>query len=67
MDSPPNDKWGCWVFSRLVCMRYRLYSTNLVCFANEGFWYWCGLESLIIGSYIYHLDVIAGTHAMLLI
>ena len=48
-------------------MRYRLYSTNLVCLANERFWYWCGLESLIIGSYVYHLDVIAGMHAMLLI
>ena len=48
-------------------MRYCLYSTNLVCLANERFWYWCGLESLIIGSYVYHSDVIAGTHAMLLI
>ena len=25
------------------------------------------LESLFIGSYVYHLDVIAGMHAMLLI
>ena len=49
-------------------MRYHLYSSsNLVCLANERVWYWCGLESLIIGSYVYHLDVIVGMHAMLLI
>ena len=42
MDSPPNDKWGFWVFNRLVCRVYRLYSTNLVCLANERFWYWYG-------------------------
>ena len=44
-----------------------LYSTNLVCLANERFWYWYGWIPLFIGSYIYHSDVIAGTHAMLLI
>ena len=33
---------GFWVFNRLVCRRYRLYSTNLVCLANERFWYWYG-------------------------
>ena len=36
---------------------YQLYSTNLVCLASERF-VW--LESLFIGSYVYHLDVIAG-------
>ena len=36
------DKWGFWVFSRLVCRRYRLYSTTLECLANERFWYWYG-------------------------
>ena len=56
------------VFSRLVCMRYccTLHQT-LYAWLMRGVWYWCGLESLIIGSYIYHSDVIAGTHAMLLI
>ena len=33
---------GVWVFNMLVCMMYRLYSTNLVCLANERFWYWYG-------------------------
>ena len=37
-DSPPNDKWGLGVFDMLVCRMYRLYSTNLVCLANERFW-----------------------------
>ena len=36
------DKWGFGVFNRLVCRRSRLYSTNLVCLANERFWYWYG-------------------------
>ena len=56
------------VFSKLVCMRYHctLHQT-LYAWLMRGVWYWCGLESLIIGSYIYHSDVIAGTHAMLLI
>ena len=42
-------------------MRYRctLHQT-LYAWLMRGVWYWCGLESLIIGSYIYHLDVIAG-------
>ena len=56
------------VFSKLVCMRYHctLHQT-MYAWLMRGVWYWCGLESLIIGSYIYHLDVIAGMHAMLLI
>ena len=58
---------GFWYLVYRFVGWYWLYSTNLVCLANEGFWYWCGLESLIIGSYVYHSDVIAGTHAMLLI
>ena len=41
-DSPPNDKWGFWLFNGLVCRMYRLYSTNLVCLASERFWYWYG-------------------------
>ena len=61
---------GCYLglFSRLVCMRYHctLHQT-LYAWLMRGVWYWCGLESLIIGSYIYHSDVIAGMHAMLLI
>ena len=31
-----------WVFIRLVCRMYQLYSTNLVCLANERVWYWYG-------------------------
>ena len=62
-----RDKWGFWVFNRLVCRRYWVYSTNLVCLASERVLVLVWLESLFIGSYIYHLDVIAGTHAMLLI
>ena len=58
---------GFGIFSKLVLYEVPLYSTNLVCLANERFWYWCGLESLIIGSYVYHLDVIAGVYTMLLI
>ena len=46
---------------------YRVYSTNLVCLANERVLVLVWLESLFIESYIYHLDVIAGMHAMLLI
>ena len=46
---------GCYlgVFSRLVCMRYHctLHQT-LYAWLMRGVWYWCGLESLIIGSYI---------------
>ena len=37
---------------------YRWYSTNLVGLVSERF-VW--LESLFIGSYVYHSDVIAGT------
>ena len=37
-----------------------MYSTNLVCLASERFMCIVWLESLFIGSYIYHLDVIAG-------
>ena len=63
-------KIGCYlgIFSRLVCMRYHctLHQT-LYAWLMRGVWYWCGLESLIIGSYVYHSDVIAGTHAMLII
>ena len=49
-------------------MRYHctLHQT-LYAWLMRGVWYWCGLESLLIGSYIYHLDVVAGVHAMLLI
>ena len=56
------------LFSKLVCMRYccTLHQT-LYAWLMRGVWYWCGLECLIIGSYIYHSDVIAGMHAMLLI
>ena len=54
-----SDKLVCGVFgifSKLVCMTVPLYSSsNLVCLANERVWYWCGLESLIIGFYVYHL------------
>ena len=46
---------------------YQLYSTNLVCLASERFCMVVWLESLFIGSYICHSDVIAGTQAMLLI
>ena len=66
-DFPPNDKWGFWVINRLVCRMYWVYSTNLVCLANERVLVLVQLGSLFIGSYIYHSDVIAGTHAMLLI
>ena len=63
-----SDRLLLGVFSKLVCMRYHctLHQT-LYAWLMRGVWYWCGLESLIIGSYVYHSDVIAGTHAMLLI
>ena len=63
-----DDRLLFGVFSKLVCMRYHctLHQT-LYAWLMRGVWYWCGLESLIIGSYVYHSDVIAGMHAMLLI
>ena len=57
--------WGLGIW-QVGLYEVPLYSSsNLVCLANERVWY--GLESLVIGSYIYHSDVIAGMHAMLLI
>ena len=38
----PGDKWGFGLFNRLFCRMYRLYPTNLVCLANERFWYGYG-------------------------
>ena len=66
MDSPPNDKWGFvflkgWFVGGTGCILQTLYAWLM-----RGFgivW----LESLFIGSYVYHLDVIAGMLAMLLI
>ena len=58
---------GFGIFSKLVCMRYCFTLQTLYAWLMRGFGYWCGLESLIIVSYIYHSDVIAVTHAMLLI
>ena len=55
------------LFNSLVCRMYQLYSTNLVCLADERVLVLVWLESLFIGSYVYHSDVIAGMHAMLLI
>ena len=52
---------GVFVLLNVVCRMYQLYSTNLVCLASERFMYWVWLESLFIGSYVYHSDVIAGT------
>ena len=62
-----NDKWGFgyligWFVGCTSCTLQTLYAWLM-----RGFWYLVWLESLFIGSYIYHLDVIAGTHAMLLI
>ena len=42
MDSPPNDKWGFWYLIGRFVGWYWLYSTNLVCLANERFWYLYG-------------------------
>ena len=67
MDSPPNDKWGFglligWFVGCTGCTLQTLYAWLM-----RGFWVLVWLESLFIGSYIYHSDVIAGMHAMLLI
>ena len=67
MDSPPNDKWGFGYLIGWFVGWYRWYSTNLVCLANERVLVFVWLESLFIGFYVYHSDVIAGTHVMLLI
>ena len=47
-----NDRLLFGVFSSLVCMRYHctLHQT-LYAWLMRGVWYWCGLESLIIGSH----------------
>ena len=42
MDSPPNAKWGFGYLIGWFVGWYQLYSTNLVCLANERFWYWYG-------------------------
>ena len=55
-----NDKWGFGYLIGWFVGGYQLYSTNLVCLANERFWYWYGWNRLFIGSYVYHSDVIAG-------
>ena len=34
-----DDKWGFWYLIGRFVGWYRLYSTNLVCLANERFWY----------------------------
>ena len=56
MDSPPMIGWGfCWFVMCTECT-----PTNLFAWLSERFMYiW--LQSLVIGSYVYHLDVIAGT------
>ena len=66
MNSPPNDKWGFgyligWFVGCTGCTLQTLYAWLMRGFGNGM------VESLFIGSYAYHLDVIAGTHAMLLI
>ena len=66
MDSPPNDKWGFgyligWFVGGTSCTLQTLYAWLM-----RGFGIGV-LESLFIGSYVYHSDVIAGMHAMLLI
>ena len=60
MDSPPNDKclvlpkvW--WFVGCTGCTLQTLYAW----FVGVNVFVW--LESLFIGSYIYHSDVIAGT------
>ena len=59
MDSPPNDKWDFglnkrWFVGCTGCTLQTLYAWLV-----RGFVFvW--LESLFIGSYIYHSDVIAG-------
>ena len=60
------DKWGFrllkgWFVGCTGCTLQTLYAWLMrgLCVV------W--LESLFIGSYVYHLDVIAGTQAMLLI
>ena len=51
-----------WLVGGTGCTLQTLYA-----WPNERFWYWYGWNPLFIGSYIYHSDVIAGMHAMLLI
>ena len=55
MDSPPNDKYcftgGLW---EVPVVPYKPFAWLV-----RGKFVW--LESLFIGSYIYHSDVIAGT------
>ena len=66
MDSPPNDKWGFWVINRWFVGCTGCTLQTLYAWLMRGFgivW----LESLFIGSYIYHSNVIAGMQAMLLI
>ena len=51
-----NDKYGFGV----VCRMYRVHSTKPFMFGLWEVFMFVWLESLFIGSYVYHSDVIAG-------
>ena len=48
------------VFTGVVCRMYHLYSTKPFMLGLWEVYMLVWLESLFIGSYVYHLDVIAG-------